>query len=171
MMIKIKEEGTSPIFLIIPNKIKGLLKSPMKSFQNHKLVNMFLGSINFARVNINKKEKFFVERNGNIWSVGIKNKYLGKSISKAEEFINRLATMRATNIVKTNINQEECSNMSTYIKIQLEGIRKKKEVLHFGKVNEGKNKILACSTGRTSLFHVHKNILDYILTTPKELQK
>lgn len=170
MLVKIEEKRSEPVFLIMPNKIKKLLQSTTVLFQNHRLVNMQLGAIEFAKVSVNKKEKFFVERNGNTWNVGVKDKILGKSNSKAEQFVNRLATMQAMEVVKTNINPNNCLGTDSYVRIQLEGIRKRKEVLYFDKPSKGKNKVLACSTGRTSLFHVHKNILSYILVNPKKLR-
>lgn len=159
------EEG----YFSVPDYFMRITKTDILAFQNRRVMNTPLDSVDSLTVKEKGKEPFTLERNGSDWLLLRGKSSVVVESQRARKFVNRLATMRALSVLDTDFNEEECQEYDRKFEVKVQGRGQPDETIAFNMRESRKDlKVSACSSGRNSLFSVHSDVEKYLSASPKE---
>jgi hypothetical protein len=117
-------------------------------------------NIQLATLKVDGKERFTLERAGADWKLVVNGKDNGAASEEANRFVNRLATLKALDVLEPAYEPERCRSMNAKAVVEMRGVAGREEALRFDYGRGGD--IAACSTLRRSKFRVHRDLLKYL---------
>ena len=175
MSMMFSADNVRTMAFTVPRNLKRFLSPPSKSFRNRRVMQMPLDTVDFMRVSMEGKERFTLERAGSEWKIIVNQEEMGTANKTASQFVNRLGTLRAMDILDSNLDSDKCGRLNHIFAIDVEGVGNRKERILFAKpkelVGRKRIRILACSSRRTTLFGVHSDMWNYLAVDVNSLKR
>lgn len=160
------EQGGEVRTAKIPDLLLQAVSRPAMEFRSRMVVRMDADNVQQATLKIDGKERFTLERTGADWTVLAGGKKLGEG-NGASKFVNRIATLRALDVLEPDYGAKDCRNLKAKAELDLRGIAGREETVIFDYGRGGD--IAACSTARNMKFRVHRDLVKYLDVSAKSL--
>jgi len=154
-----------PVQVHVTPKLLELSSLPIAEYRNLKVLRLNGDQVMMASVLDGKKERFTLERDGAGWSIHQMEKKVSDGGEKANQYVNRLGTLRALSAKPAE--GAKCEARPFKVRIRLTGVGGRDEDLYLDYDQAGP--IRACDTARDSFFEVHRDLLKYVDVPAKAL--
>ena len=160
-------DGKNQRVLRVPLALFQESSLPPEAYQNLRVMRMEGDNVQVISLSIDGKERFSLERNGADGAVMVGGKVKGAGSDEARRFLNRLASLRGLGVEDPAYSSADCQKGKARAVVSFRGVAGKEEALRFDYGKGGM--IMACSTGRSSKYRVHRDLLQYLDLSAKSV--
>lgn len=145
----------------ITPKLVQVASTEPRDFRNLKVLRMNGDLVQALYLREGKRERFSLEREGPGWMVRNNGKEIGKGSERAQQYVNRLGTLRALDVKPRG--DTACDKLPAKLVIELQGVANRAETLYldYGKAGP----VRVCNTARDTIFEVHRDLIQYVDVT------
>mgnify|MGYP003349266913 FL=1 len=101
----------------LPLILSQMVSLPNEAYRNLKVLRMEADNVQRAKLSIEGKERFTLERAGSDWKVFSGGRALGDGSEEAGRFLNRMTTLRGIGIAAEGQTSRDCDGMRARAKI------------------------------------------------------
>lgn len=151
----------------IPERFLMAASLPPEDFRSLQAMKIAADNVQVAKLKVDGKERFTLERAGAGWRVLLGEKELGQGSEEAARYINRLATLKALEVLEPEHSSQQCAAGKARAVLEVKGVANREESLRFDYGRGGD--VSVCSTARTMKLRVHRDLLKYLDVPAKRL--
>ena len=157
----IRFSGIGPPRLVrITDRFLEVVSLPAGDYKNLRVMRLETDNIQSAKLTIDGKERFSLERAGADWKVLLRGKAVGDGSEEAMKFLNRISTLRGIGVEAEGFPPEKCAALKAYAVVSALGIAGRQETLRFDFGPKGD--IMACSSLGAQEFRVHHDMAQFL---------
>lgn len=164
--VRYQAAGNKRMVKISPQLLQ-LASLPPAQYKNARVLRMNPDDVQYAKVSIDGKERFTLERAGSDWNVLLAQKNLGKGTPEAGRYVNRIATLRALDSQFDASAGAGCAKETHTVTVEIRGVGDDSERVGFDYQKKGD--VSACNSTRSAKFKIHRDMVNYLETPVSKL--
>ena len=153
-------DGGTRTVRVTPKLLQVAATEP-QNYRNLKVLRMNGDLVQALFLREGKRERFSLEREGPGWMVRNNGKEIGQGSERAQQYVNRLGTLRALDVKPRG--DTACESLPARLVVELQGVGGRAETLYLDYGKSGPVRV--CNSDRNALFEVHRDLIRYVDVT------